>query len=478
MFEELEREVSEKHVSVAEVHLEGLALEGHPVGSDDFALERVPRSARYAWLSVATQRFGAIAALGSFLLGATLGFGMTLWQAILALTLGCVILESVAILVGIAGQREGLSTSVLARWTGFGSSGSSLIGLVVAMSLVGWFGVQSEVFAQGLHSLVGTLPVWLWSVVGGLGVTVVVIYGFRWMAWTAYVTVPAFLLLTGWAIAKELARHSLSVLASSPAPGPHISVATGATLVAGGYIIGAVITPDMTRYNRSAGDVVKQTVLSITLGEYLVGIIAVLLAHAVKSANIVQIVTSSVGAVGVLVLITATIKINDWNLYSSSLGVVNFLDQTIGVRVNRAVVTLAMGILGTALAAAGILGHYVDFLITLGVAVPPIAGIMAAEYWIVRTHRAELDATRERGELPSAAPTWVPATLVVWVAAFVVGKYVAWGIPSLNSLLFAMLAYVLVARVGLIRPVGRRATTTPAVGAPASQPGGGVPSPA
>jgi cytosine permease len=421
------------------------------VGNDDHALERVPRDERYPWLSVAMQRFGQIACMSQFLLGATLGFGMTLGNAILAITLGCVLLEIVAIAVGIAGQREGLSTSVLARWTGFGSLGSSLIGLVVAVSLIGWFGIQNAVFADGLHSIVGGLPTWMWTILCGAAVTAVVVYGFGSMAWTAYITVPAFLLLAGWSIADELTKHSLSDLASSAAPGPVISLATGTTLVAGGFIVGMVITPDMTRYNRSAADVIKQTIISVTLGEYLIGIIAVLLAHAIKSADIVAIVTSTTGSVGVLVLIAATIKINDWNLYSSSLGIVNFADQVFGARLNRAVVTIAVGVLGTGLAAAGILDHFTDFLTTLGVAVPPIAGIMAAEYWIVRTHRAELDASRERGELPSSAPRWVPASLVIWVAAFLIGKYVHWGIPALNSLAFSFLAYVVVAKAAAAR---------------------------
>ena len=61
-----------------------------------------------------------------------------------------------------------------------------------------------------------------------------------------------------------------------------MSLPTGTTLVAGGFIVGAVITPDMTRFNRSAGDVVKQTVLGITLGEYVIGLVGVLLAHAIE----------------------------------------------------------------------------------------------------------------------------------------------------------------------------------------------------
>jgi cytosine permease len=212
-----------------------------------------------------------------------------------------------------------------------------------------------------------------------------------------------------------------------------------------------VITPDMTRYNRSAADVIKQTLVSVTLGEYLIGIIAVLLAHAVKSGDIVQIVTSTTGSVGVLVLIAATVKINDWNLYSSSLGIVNFADQMFGARLNRAVVTIVVGILGTGLAAAGILDHFTTFLTTLGVAVPPIAGVMASEYWIVRSHRAELDASRERGELPATAPRWVPASLVIWVASFLIGKYVHWGIPALNSLVIAFVAYTVAGKLAQAR---------------------------
>src|SRR5690606_2546629 len=53
------------------------------VGNDDYSLERVPTSARYSWWSVATQRFGQLSALAQFLLGATLGMGMTFWQAVL-----------------------------------------------------------------------------------------------------------------------------------------------------------------------------------------------------------------------------------------------------------------------------------------------------------------------------------------------------------------------------------------------------------
>ena len=113
--------------------------------------------------------------------------------------------------------------------------------------------------------------------------------------------------------------------------------------MAGGLIVGAIITADMTRFNRSRADVVKQTVVGVTLGEFVIGLAGVLLAHAAASGDIVAIVTSSVGFVGLLIVITGTLKINDWNLYSSTLGLVNFISTAFGKNLNRVTTTVVLG---------------------------------------------------------------------------------------------------------------------------------------
>lgn len=438
------------------------------VGVDDYALVRVPREERYSWWSVAVQRFGQVSALSQFLLGSTLGFSMGFWEAFVAFTLGAVILELVAIGVGIIGCREGLQTSVLARWTGFGQGGSAVIGVAIGVSLIGWFGIQSGVSAEGLSSLIGVLPVWVWSLLFGLAVTFIVLWGFASMKWVAYVTVPAFLVLVAWSIGSELLTHDLGTLVATPPAGPRLSLLEGTTLVAGGFIVGAVITADMTRFNRNGADVVKQTLVGITLGEYVIGMSGVLLALAIRSDDIITIVTSSVGWIGTLVIILGTLKINDWNLYSSGLGVVNFVGTVLGKRVNRALVTLALGVVGSLLAAGGILDSFIGFLTLLGVAFPPIAGIMIAEYFVVKKWRPELDASRAAGTLPETAPTWVPATLVIWVAAALIGQFVTWGLPSINSLVAAFALYVVAGKLNLVRGVGV-SRTIDGSGAPAGE---------
>jgi cytosine permease len=48
----------------------------------------------------------------------------------------------------------------------------------------------------------------------------------------------------------------------------------------------------------------------------------------------------------------------------------------------------------------------------------------------------------------------VPATLVIWVGAALIGKYWEWGLPSVNSLVIAFVVYAVAGRLGLVRGVG------------------------
>jgi cytosine permease len=429
-------------------------------GRDDQALSRVPDQARHPWLSVATQRFGQTTALSQLLLGATLGFGMTFWDAFLALTIGAVLLNVIAVAVGVIGQREGLATAILTRWTGFGHAGSAVLGLIIALSCTGWFGVQTGLAGVALADVSGVLPAPVWSLVFGIVVTVIAAYGVRWMAWTAYVAVPAFLLLLLWLVLTNV--NDIGATLSSPAPGPSIGMMTAVTLVTGSFIVGAAIAPDMTRFNRNEWDVVKQTVVGITTGEWVISMAGVVIAHGLGTTDIMGVISSSSGWVGALVVVTAVLKINDWNLYSASLGLVNFFDAVFAVRISRAQVTVMVGCAGSFLAAAGIVHQFSHFLVLLGVVFPPVTGIMLAEYYVVRRWRNEIISTRPL--VPRSAPSWVPATVVIWPAAALLGELSPFGQSSVNSLVLAFVLYVSAGRLDLLRMRTRRATNRKVVG--------------
>ncbi|MEV6238151.1 cytosine permease [Lentzea sp. NPDC051838] len=430
------------------------------LGHDDQALSRVPDQARHPWLSVATQRFGQTTALSQLLLGATLGFGMSFWDAFAALTIGVVLLNAIAITVGIIGQKEGLSTAILTRWTGFGHAGSAMLGLIIALSCTGWFGVQTGLAGATLAGVTGTLPAPVWSLIFGIAVTVIAAYGVRWMAWTAYVAVPAFLLLLVWLVLTNV--DDIPKALTSEAPGTPIGMVTAVTLVTGSFIVGAAIAPDMTRFNRNEWDVAKQTILGITLGEWVISLVGVVLAHGLGTTDIMGVISGSSGWIGALIVVTAVLKINDWNLYSASLGLVNFFDAVFAVRISRAQVTVIVGCAGSFLAAAGIVHQFSHFLVLLGVVFPPVTGIMIAEYYVVRRWRNEIISTRPH--VPRSAPSWVPATVVIWPAAAILGELLPFGQSSVNSLVLAFALYVSAGRLDLLRMRTRRATNRKVVG--------------
>jgi cytosine permease len=306
----------------------------------------------------------------------------------------------------------------------------------------------------------GVLPAPVWSLIFGIVVTIIAAYGVRWMAWTAYVAVPAFLLLLGWLVATNIS--DVGVTFTSPAPGPPIGMLTAVTLVTGSFIVGAAIAPDMTRFNRSARDVVKQTVLGITAGEFVISLAGLIIAHGMGTTDIMGVIASSSGWIGALIVVTAVLKINDWNLYSASLGLVNFFDAVFAVRISRAQVTVMVGCAGSFLAAAGIVTQFSHFLVLLGVVFPPVTGIMIAEYYVVRRWRKEIISTRPL--VPRSAPSWVPATVVIWPAAAIVGELSPFGQASVNSLVLAFALYVSAGRLDLLRMRTRRATNRKVIG--------------
>lgn len=419
-----------------------IILENKKVLGDDYSLSRVPQSARQSLWSITIVRVGALATISQFILGAALGYGMTFWEAFWATMFGSVILQVISFLLGYAGAREGLSTSLLARWTGFGRYGSSIIGAIIAIACIGWFGVQNGVFADGLvQATNGKLSLPVAATLTGLGVTILVIFGFKLLSVTATIAVPAFLLAVGVGIYQVLSKHSLFDLTTTAPAGDPLTMGVAATMVAGGFIIGAVITPDFSRFAKSGKDVFWMTMIGTFVGELGINMIAVLMAHAARTNDVVSIMVQTSGWLGAIVVVFSTIKINNLNLYSSSLGFTNIFDTVFNIKLNRGVVTLIIGVIGTVLSVLGILDMFVGFLILLGVFIPPVAGIMVIDYFILKTHRKALDESRANGTLPAEVEKMSPVTLIAWGAGFAAGYFVTAGIPSINSLVVSAVVY-------------------------------------
>lgn len=392
--------------------------------------------------------------LTQFLLGATLGVAMNFWDALIAVTLGGLILEVAFLALGYAGLREGMGTNLLARWVAFGSKGSALVSLIACATGVGWFGIQNQVFAESLGDLTGVDRPVLWSVLAAALVTLVATYGFKYMTALAYIAVPAFIGLLVYIMVVELQTHSFAAVISAPPTGEPLTLTAAITIVAGSKMVGVLGGPDHCRYNKRMTHVAYQTTGHIVVGHYFTMMVGVWLAKVVASDNVSQIVLAGSGLFGLVILILSVVKVNDWNIYNASLGLTNFIHVIFGRRVHRGVVSVALGAVGAVLSILGVLNHFRDWLTILGTAVTPVCAILIAEYLVVRRFREPLDRTRELETLPETAPKWVPATYVVWALGFLIAQFVTWGIPAVTSLVATFVLYLVASALKLVRGVG------------------------
>ncbi|CDL82894.1 cytosine permease [Xenorhabdus szentirmaii] len=415
---------------------------------EDYPLSRVPQTQRLSFLSVAIVHMGMLTALDQFMLGALLGHSMTLTDAFIAIFIGSLIFGVVTYGLGLAGMREGLSGSLLARWCGFGRIGSVLIGLIVAISLLGWFGIQNAIFAKSLNYALGNKLGFGWSAaLSGMLLTTLVAFGFKALRLTARIAVPLFILLVIYISTLVLSGgtgNSLYEIIQLPHDGNTLSISAGITIVVGGAIVASLMTPDLTRYTKSGKHVFGITLLTIIAGEFIINGLAILIAKALNSGDVVTIMSQAAGGAGLLVVVFSTLRVNDLNLYSSSLGIINAIEGITGKKFRYRITTIVIGMLGTLLSILGILERFEEFLTILGVVFPPILGVMLIDYYLLRSHRKALDESRQQGTLPNETPMIGWAAIISSTIGSIVGLVIQWGVPTINSLLIASVSYWLI----------------------------------
>lgn len=412
---------------------------------DDYPLSRVPASKRLSLLSVAIVHMGMLTALDQFMLGAVLGNSMSPGEAFTAITLASLLFGVLTFALGYAGMREGLPGSLLARWCGFGRHGSVLIGLLVAISLLGWFGIQNAVFARSLsYALNGKLSFAASAALSGAVLTLLVTFGFKALRFTARIAVPLFIALVGWIFWH--AFHGQSGHITPPVIAPEaLSVSAAITMVMGGAILASLMTPDLTRFSRNGGDVFAITLLTILAGEYGINGLAILIARELQTSDIIAIITQTTSSLGLLVVVFSTLRVNDLNLYSSTLGIANAIEGVTGYRPRYPMITLLLGLLGTLCSILGILDRFVDFLELLGVIFPPVLGVMIIDYYVLKTDRQTLVLSRRNDRLPATSQLIGWPALIASIAGGATGLLVERGVPVLNSLIVACLVYLMTA---------------------------------
>lgn len=382
-----------------------------------------------------------IAVTPVLLSSSSLGNQLSSSSLVTVVLLGGLILTILAAITISVGEKARLPTYGIVKYA-FGEKGAIAINILMAISLFGWIAVTANMFGHSVHDLLLqhgiTLPVPLLVIAGCVVFVASTAFGFAVLGKVAQVAVPIIALVLCYIL--YIATHS-----EVTAPAEVVSMNTGVAVstVVGTIIVLVATLPDFGSFVHNR----KHALISAAV-TFLIAYPLLYWAGATPSALSGQ--SSLLGAMtifgavlpGALLLIFACVTGNAGNMFQGTLVV-----STLLTRFPKWQITIALGVLSAIVGSLDIMAWFIPFLLFLGIATPPVAGIYIADFFLYRRNGyQELVLTQE--------PQIKVLTFVAWILGAAVGFMTVKGlftltsIPSVDSIVVACIAYILLSRLG------------------------------
>lgn len=410
---------------------------------------------RQSWGSITMVWIGAMICVPALMIGGMVGSGMPLGTSALASLIGYALICVFMSYMGMQACDTGLPTAVMAG-SALGEKGAKyIISSVLAISCVGWFGIQAAVCGSSFASMFADMtdldiPVWLCSVVWGIIMLLTACFRFRGLKWLNKIAVPLLGAVLAYCLIYNLAIGNGAALIDYQPSAP-IDFVTGISLTVGSFVVAAAISGDYCRFARSRKDVVKSSVLGVLPSGMAVLLIGGILAICTGSYDIsVFLSTAGLPFIGLVALILATWTTNVSNAYSGGLALSVFLGQD---EKKSQLTTAVAGIIGTVLAAVGILNSIQGFLSLLSAVVPALMGVMIADYWILGKGKVENFSIREGFYAPGVIAFAIGALIACMTggtfAAIPVLAFlnVPFFIGPINGIVVSLVVYIVIKKL-------------------------------
>ena len=392
-----------------------------------------------------------------------LASGMNWSQALMTILLGNTIVLIPILLNSHPGTKYGIPFPVFAR-AAYGTLGSNVPALMRALVACGWFGIQAWIGGEALHTFFKTLvPAWPGLLGAGFGghtttewVSFLLFWGlnvfiiYRGMDlvrevenWAAPFVLVMTAVLLWWAVSRA---HGLGPLLSQPGKFRTFSefwpvFVPSLTAMIGFWATLSLNMPDFTRFGHSqreqiVGQVVAlPTTMSLfaAMGVMITSATAIIFGQAIwDPVQLVGRFTSPlIVAISMFTVVVATIAVNiAANVVSPANDFANAFPRFISFKTGG----LITGVLGIVIQPWKLLadasGYIYTWLLGYSGGLGSIAGVLIADYWIVR--RREL-ALEDLYLTDGAYRGWNVRAIVATAA----GCALAWGgliIPALKPL--------------------------------------------
>ena len=419
-------------------------MKKHPESTSDHTRSRVPDHATIGGFRIAVVVFGIGVTLPIFFVGSEISLALGLRKTALALFGGCAIVGLMMIVTSIIGARTRLSTYMIIQFSFGRSLVRFLVNPLLAMTYVGYFAATGDIFGGAIREAVSAfygieIPRALCAFIGCVAMSLTAMYGFRFIERFSSLAVPLLALFMLYVVYLVLQRIELQDLWTTPGSG-EMSLGLAISTVVGANILMAVSGPDLTRFARTALEGVK-SVSGLAAGYPLIMLASGIPALAFAETDIMKImVILGVALPALFILVFSTWTTNTVNLYSAVLTLAasfhRFSDKQLA---------MAAGALGTLGAVLGIMDVFLPFVLILGIAATPIAGVYIADFFL-------LSGSAYRLEQLSARPPVGYSALLAWIAgtgtaaAANQGLLALTTVPAADGMITAFLLHAVLSR--------------------------------
>lgn len=396
----------------------------------DYPLIEVPKSKRRGLLPMAFILLGFTFFTATMWAGGTLGTAFSFFELLLVILVGNLLLGTYASCLAFIAYKSGLNSVLMGRFC-FGEIGSKLSDFILGFTQIGWYAWGTATLAIVLVKVTGTPDAWQTPlmVLFGMAFCITAMIGFRGMDMLSRVAVPAMLIFILISLYTGLVDvGGVSVLFGIE-PTQSLSFTAAITIVIGTFVSGATQATNWSRFAKSGKIAIWATMAAFFIGNGLMVLTGALGTLIYQQADIVDVMLAQ----GFVVLAVLMLFLNIWTtqdntIYNFAVAGCNLLRTD-----KRRTITVIGAVIGTTMAVFGMYNFLIPFLVLLGTFIPPIGGVIMADFWL-----------RHKGQYPLLANAQLPDFNWIGLGSYAIASAAAYAspiMPPIVGVLMAMVSY-------------------------------------
>ncbi|MBD1927355.1 cytosine permease [Trichocoleus sp. FACHB-90] len=404
--------------------------------NEDYPLSAVPLEARKSFWSLAPLLMGFTLYSGTLFAGGLVGPAYRFFPDLVGLIIiGNLILGVYAAALSYIAANTGLSTVLMARFS-FGSIGSRWVDFILGFTQIGWYAWGSALMAELANKLLGIPTGWNWLII--LFFTYffcsTAYIGYRAMDWLSRIAVPAMLILMFWSLAIALGKVGGYNGLQAIVPSKQLGIGEALTIIVGTFVSGGTQATNWSRFAKNGKTAAISTLAAFFFANGFLIFCGAFGALVYGNEDIVQVMALQ----GLLFWGLVLLFLNMWTTQDNTIYAFSVAGAHMFRTNKRTAFVLGGATVALVLAWGGIYNMLIPYLILLGTFIPPIGGVVMADYWL--RHRGEFPSLEER------QPAFNWAGIIAYVLASTIA-YVAPGVKPVNGIIAAVILYFVLSKV-------------------------------